>query len=90
MTPACKVANSQLFYFVTVADVYDDHDRIGFSLLQIWKLRFRLIRSIRLIRLEFIGGHWRLTQIKLRPVQFIQSYMSDGWMGWMDGGDWIL
>ena len=26
-----------------------------------------------------IGGHWRSTQINLRPVKFIQSYISDGW-----------
>ena len=39
MTPACKDANLKLVEVVTVADV-DDEDRVGNSLLQIWKLRF--------------------------------------------------
>ena len=39
MTLACKVANSKLVEVVTVAD-FDDEDRVGNSLLQIWKLRF--------------------------------------------------
>ena len=39
MIPACKDANSKLFEVVTVADV-DAKDRVGNSLLQIWKVRF--------------------------------------------------
>ena len=39
MTVACEDANSKLVEVVTVADV-DDKDRVGNSLLQIWKLRF--------------------------------------------------
>ena len=39
MTLAVEDANSKLFDVVTVADV-DDEDRVGNSLLQIWKLRF--------------------------------------------------
>ena len=39
MTLACEDANSKLFDVVTVANV-DDEDRVGKSLLQIWKLRF--------------------------------------------------
>ena len=41
MTLACEVAflESKLVEVVTVADV-DDEDRVGNSLLQIWKLRF--------------------------------------------------
>ena len=39
MTLACKDANSKLVEVVTVADVGDE-DRVGNSLLQIWKLRF--------------------------------------------------
>ena len=39
MTLACEDANSKLIEVVTVADV-DDEDRVGNSLLQIWKLRF--------------------------------------------------
>ena len=40
MTLACEVANQKLVDIVTVADV-DDEDRVGKSLLQILKLRFR-------------------------------------------------
>ena len=39
MTLAFDDANSKLVMVVTVADV-DDEDRVGNSLLQIWKLRF--------------------------------------------------
>ena len=35
----CEDANSKLVELVTVADI-DDEDRVGKSLLQIWKLRF--------------------------------------------------
>ena len=38
LTLACEDANSKLVEVVTVADV-DDEDRVGKSLLQIWKLR---------------------------------------------------
>ena len=40
MTLACEVANSKLIEVVTVADVDDDEERVGNSLLQIWRLRF--------------------------------------------------
>ena len=36
---ACEYANLKLVEVVTVADV-DDEDRVGNSLLQIWKLKF--------------------------------------------------
>ena len=39
VTLACEDANSKLVEVVTVADVSDE-DRVGNSLLQIWKLRF--------------------------------------------------
>ena len=39
MTLACEDAKSKLIEVVTVANV-DDEDRVGNSLLQIWKLRF--------------------------------------------------
>ena len=39
MTLACEDTNSKLVEVDTVADV-DDEDRVGNSLLQIWKLRF--------------------------------------------------
>ena len=39
VTLACEDANSKFVEIVTVADVVDE-DRVGNSLLQIWKLRF--------------------------------------------------
>ena len=39
MTLACEDAYSKLAEVVTVADV-DDENRVGNTLLQIWKLRF--------------------------------------------------
>ena len=39
MALACEDANSKLVEVVTVADV-DDENRVGNSLLQIWKLKF--------------------------------------------------
>ena len=39
MTLACEDAYSKLVEVVTVADV-DDENRVGNSLLEIWKLRF--------------------------------------------------
>ena len=39
MTLACKDGNSKLVEVVTVVDV-DDEDRVGNSVVQIWKLRF--------------------------------------------------
>ena len=39
MTLACEDAYSKLVEVVTVAD-NDDENRVGNSLLQIWKLRF--------------------------------------------------
>ena len=39
MTLAFEDANSKLVEVVTIADV-DDEERVGNSLLQIWKLRF--------------------------------------------------
>ena len=39
VTLACEDANSKLAGVVTVAN-FDDEDRVGNSLLQIWKLMF--------------------------------------------------
>ena len=39
VTLASEETNSKLVEVVTVADVYDE-DRVGNSLLQIWKMRF--------------------------------------------------
>ena len=39
MTLACEDGNSKLVEVVTVVDI-DDEDRVGNSVVQIWKLRF--------------------------------------------------
>ena len=39
VTLACEDGNSKLVKVVTVAN-FDDEDRVGNSLLQIWELRF--------------------------------------------------
>ena len=39
VTLVCEYVNSKLVEVVTVADISDE-DRVGNSLLQIWKLRF--------------------------------------------------
>ena len=39
VTLVCEDATSKLVEFLTAADVYDE-DRVGNSLLQIWKLKF--------------------------------------------------
>ena len=71
MTLAREYANSKLVEVVTVADV-DDVDRVGNSLLQIWKLRFGhkakllfricaqgLVNILKLkFRQEFLAGVW--------------------------------
>ena len=71
MTLACEDANSKLVESVTIDDV-DDVDRVGNSLLQIWKLRlghkakllFRLsaqglVRSLKLkFRRDFEAEVW--------------------------------
>ena len=41
MTLACEDAYSKLVEVVTVADVYDE-DRVGNSLMQIWKQRLSI------------------------------------------------
>ena len=46
MTLAFEDANSKLVEVVTVSDV-DDEDRVGNSLLQIWKRRF--VHKIKLL-----------------------------------------
>ena len=48
VTLMCEDAYSKLFKVVAVADVCDE-DRIGNSLLQIWKLRFGLGHKAQLL-----------------------------------------
>ena len=71
VTLACEDANSKLVEVDTVADV-DDENRVGNSLLQIWKLRFGnkakllfrlsaqgLVRSLKLkFRRDFEAEVW--------------------------------
>ena len=46
MTLACEDADSKLVDVYSVADV-DDEDRVGNSLFQIWKLKFKsLVRTL--------------------------------------------
>ena len=74
MTLAFEDANSKLVEVDTVADV-DDEDRIGNSLLQIWKLRFGykvkllfrlraqgLVKILKLkLRKDFEAGVWKFS-----------------------------
>ena len=74
MTSAFEDANSKLVEVDTVADV-DDEDRIGNSLLQIWKLRFGykvkllfrlraqgLVKILKLkLRKDFEAGVWKFS-----------------------------
>ena len=48
VTLACEDANTKLVEVVTVADV-DDMDRVGNSLLHIWKLRFLSLFFLRFL-----------------------------------------
>ena len=48
-----KVANLKLVEVVTVADV-DDENRVGNSLLRIWKLRFGPKATGKTLKLEFV------------------------------------
>ena len=64
MNLACEIANSKLVDVGNVADV-DDGDRVGNSLLQIWKLRFGQTLSTRFgqdlkveVQARFETGVW--------------------------------
>ena len=69
MTLACEDANSKLAEVVTVADDSDE-DRVGKSLLQIWKLRF---------------GHKAFVQtlstlVKILKLKFRQDFEAEVWL----------
>ena len=55
MTLACEDGNSKLVEVVTVAN-FDDEDRVGNSLLQIWELRFG--HKGKLLFTMFAGWGW--------------------------------
>ena len=69
VTLACKDGNSKLVEVVTVADV-DDVDRVGKSLLQIWKLRFGH-KAFLLFRL------WAQGLVKSLKLKFGQYFAAD-------------
>ena len=65
VTLVCEDATSKLVEFLTAADVYDE-DRVGNSLLQIWKLRFGQKANL-LLRL------WAQGLVKILKLKFRQD-----------------
>ena len=65
MTLVCEDANSKLVEVVTVVDV-DDKDRVGNSLLQIWKLRFGH-------KAELLFSLWGQDLVKILKLKFRQD-----------------
>ena len=81
MTLACEDANSKLIEVVAVADV-DYVERVGNSLLQIWKLRFGLKAEL-LFRLSAQG---LVRSLKLKfgrdfGAEVGQYFAADVWSG---------
>ena len=77
MTLACKDANSKLVEVVTVA-VVDNGDRVGNSLLQIWKLMFGHKAKL-LFRLR-VQGLVKILKLKYRrdlKLEFGQYFAAD-------------
>ena len=72
MTLACENAKSTLVEIVAVADVYDE-DRVGNSLLQIWKLRFGHKAKL----LSRLSAHGLVRSSKLK---FGQYFAADVWL----------
>ena len=62
MTLAFEDANSKLVEVVTVADV-DDEDRVGNSLLLLWKLRFGH-------KTKLLFRHWAQNLVKILKLKF--------------------
>ena len=67
---ACEDANSKFVEVVTVADV-DDEDRVGNSLLQIWKLRYGH-------KAEFLFRLWAQGLVKILKLKFRQDFEVQG------------
>ena len=87
MTLACEDAYSKLVEVITVADVSDEN-RVGNSLLQIWKLRFGQKAKL-LFRLWAQGLH-KILKLKLRQdlkleygqfflLMFCRGYEVESW-----------
>ena len=68
MTLAYEDGNSKLVVVVTVADVSDE-DRVGNSLLQIWKLRFGHKASVQTLS----------TLVKILKLMFRQNFEAEVW-----------
>ena len=80
MTLACKDANLKLVEVFTAADV-DDENRVGNSLLQIWKLRFG--HKGKLLFRNSAQGLVRSLKLKLRrdlKLKFGQYFAADVWL----------
>ena len=79
MTLACEDANSKL---VTVANV-DDGDRVGNSLLQIWKLRFgykaKLLLRLSAQGFEVKAGFLSWSLVNILPLMFCRGYEVEPW-----------
>ena len=77
MTLVCEDANSKLIEIVAVADV-DDEDRVGNSLLQIWKLRFG--HKVKLLFRLSAQGLIKILKLKFRQdfkLEFGQYFAAD-------------
>ena len=68
MTLACGDTNSKFVEVVTVANV---DDRVGNSLLQIWKLRFG--HKAKLFRL------WAQGSVKILKLKFRRDFEAEVW-----------
>ena len=77
MTLACEDAYWKLVEVVTVADVSDE-DRVGNSLLQIWKLRFGY--KVKLLFRLWAQGLVKILKLKFRQnlrLEFGQYFAAD-------------
>ena len=77
VTLVCEDTNSKLVDIVTVANV-DDEDRIGNSLLQIWKLRFSY--KVKLLFRLWAQGFVKILKLKFRQnlrLEFGQYFAAD-------------
>ena len=80
MTLACEGAYSKLVEVVTIADI-DDENRVGHSLLQIWKLRFG--HKAKLLFRFSAQGLVRSLKLKFRRIlklKFGQYFAADVWL----------
>ena len=77
MTLECKDAKSKLVEVITVADV-DDEDRVGNSLLQIWKLRFgHKVRLLFRFRAQSLVKILKLSFRQDLKLEFGQYFVAD-------------